>query len=218
MEEEFWLESWVQNRTGFHQTKINPYLLKFWPDLGVEPEAGVFVPLCGKSLDMIWLAEQGHRVIGVEISPLAAAQFFAENDLSPFQEAVPGFTRLVSGRIAVLNGNFFDLSEAHLAGVAAAYDRAALVAMPPGMRPKYAAHFARLMAPGSVTFLITFHYPQDQMAGPPFSVSAQEVQALYEENFVIESLAVRDILAKAPRIADRGLTGFVQEMFALRRR
>jgi thiopurine S-methyltransferase len=31
---------------------------------------------------MIWLAEQGHRVVGVELSQIAVAAFFRENGLT----------------------------------------------------------------------------------------------------------------------------------------
>ena len=83
MQPDFWHQRWADNQIGFHQSAPTPLLLKHWPALGITPGAQVFVPLAGKSLDMAWLASQGHRVLGVELSQLAVEQFFAEHDLQP---------------------------------------------------------------------------------------------------------------------------------------
>ncbi len=83
MEPQFWLNKWQANETGFHRTRINSGLQQFWRTLALDPATPVFVPLCGKSHDMLWLADQGHPVIGAELSPIAVAQFFAETKLTP---------------------------------------------------------------------------------------------------------------------------------------
>ena len=83
MDAEFWLERWREGRTHFHQTRITPLLQKYWPTLAVPKGGRVLVPLAGKSLDMVWLAAQGHAVLGVELSQLAVDQFFEENELRP---------------------------------------------------------------------------------------------------------------------------------------
>src|SRR5690348_18017582 len=83
MRAEFWLERWREGRTGFHRDTPMPLLLRHWPALALPRGSRVLVPLCGKTLDMPWLAEQGHRVLGVELSPLAVEQFFAGQGLAP---------------------------------------------------------------------------------------------------------------------------------------
>ncbi|MDE2387962.1 MAG: thiopurine S-methyltransferase, partial [Betaproteobacteria bacterium] len=83
MQKEYWQERWNRNDTGFHQTEINPYLREFWQRLQLSPASTVLVPLCGKSLDMLWLRQQGHAVLGVELSTIAAQAFFTENKLAP---------------------------------------------------------------------------------------------------------------------------------------
>lgn len=218
MKAEFWLAAWERSETGFHLPRVNPYLQKFWPDLALPPGSRVFVPLCGKSLDMVWLAENGHPVVGIELSPLAVHQFFSENGLDYRRHVDPHFDRYDGGDVTILNGDFFDLTPPDLAEVVAAYDRAALVAMPPELRSPYAGHLAKLLPIGARVLLITFDYPQEMMAGPPFSVPAAEVEQLFSPSFTIDHLASRDILEKSSRMARGGLTRFNQEMFLLERR
>ncbi len=81
MQHEFWHERWQQNQIGFHQQEVNPFLQGYWPSLKADPSDQVFVPLCGKSHDLLWLRAMGHHVVGVELSPLAVDSFFSENSL-----------------------------------------------------------------------------------------------------------------------------------------
>lgn len=139
MDARFWLECWERQEIGFHQRNINAQLRRFWPELGLTRGDAVFVPLCGKSSDMIWLHARGHPVLGVELSPVAVAAFFAENGLAPRRARQGKLDVADSGGIRILRGDFFDLTAADLAGIAAVYDRAALIAMPSAMRERYAA-------------------------------------------------------------------------------
>lgn len=217
MDPSFWHARWQANEIGFHQQEINPHLQRFWPQLGVTGGT-VFVPLCGKSRDMLWLASQGHRVLGVEISPIAAAAFFGENglDVEPMQEA--RFVRRQIAELTLLEGDLFDLAPAHLDGVTAVYDRASLIALPPPMRERYAAHMAALLPGGTPVLLVTLDYPQPEMDGPPFAVSTAEVAALFGACFDIDSLGGQDILAENPRFQARGLTRLEERVYRLVRR
>jgi len=80
MDPQFWHERWQRNETGWHQREINAHLQDFWPQLQQPAGGRVLVPLCGKSRDLLWLRAQGHAVLGVEISPIAVREFFAENE------------------------------------------------------------------------------------------------------------------------------------------
>lgn len=217
MTPEFWHQRWQRGETGWHSDEINPHLERHWPRLGVAAGATVFVPLCGKSLDLLWLAGQGHRVIGNEISPLAVAAFFAENGLQPVQSESPPFTRFVADEIELLQGDFFDLTALHLPRIDAVYDRASLVALPPALRPRYALALADLLAPGVPVLLLTYDYDQAQMTGPPFAVSAAEVATLFGGAFAIEPLAQVDVLADHPGFRARGLTALTEQVYRLRR-
>lgn len=214
MQPEFWLERWQQNQIGFHQGRVNPYLQQYWPQLDIAPGNRVFVPLCGKSGDMLWLRAQGYDVVGVELSELALRAFFEENQLTVEVRSEDGFQVFDSDGIRLYCGDFFHLTRDHLAGVGAVFDRAALIALPPEIRPEYVAHLHGLLSPGAQTLLVAFEYPQSQMQGPPFSVEEAEVRVLYRDAS-IRLLQTADILAQEPRFRDRGVTRLQEKVYAL---
>ncbi|MYN12901.1 thiopurine S-methyltransferase [Pusillimonas sp. TS35] len=205
METEFWLERWREGRTHFHMERVTPLLQKYWPLLGLPPGCKVLVPLCGKSLDMVWLADQGHSVLGIELSPIAVERFFEENALTPvITESALG-RHYKSGRIEILCGDIFDLDADILGGCAGAYDRAALVALPADMRQRYVGHVYGQLAPGYRGLLLTLNYDQLRMEGPPFAVDEAEVRELYAPHTDVRLLDQRDIIDKEPKFKDRGL-------------
>ena len=213
MTPEFWLQRWQENRIGFHQSQINVHLEAYWPGLGIAPGGVVLVPLCGKSLDMLWLAGQGYRVLGVELSPLAAEAFFEENGLTPEIESQQAFQRYRCGEIEILCGDFFDLQDKDLAQVSAVYDRASLIALPPGMRTRYATRLHSLLPGGQPILLITLDYPQDERQGPPFAVGEDEVRELYAGRWQVEKIASRDLRDENDRAQ---LSRFDEHVFVLR--
>ena len=217
MDTDFWLERWRQGQTGFHMKKTTPLLAKYWPALGVPPGGRVLVPLCGKSLDMIWLAGQGHRVLGVELSSLAVEQFFAENQLEPTVSAAPAGTLYRAGGIEILCGDIFALGEADFAECVGAYDRAALVALPPPMRERYVRHVYGQLPAACRALLLTLEYDQNEMAGPPFAVLEEEVRTLYASWASVSVFDRRGILDKEPSFVSRGLTRLDTVVYELRR-
>ena len=213
MEKDFWLERWEQEQTGFHQNEINSYLRQHWQHLaGNGP---VFVPLCGKSLDMLWLRKQGLDVVGVELSPIAVEAFFEENALIPHRVNRDKFDRFDADSIRILCGDFFDLRIDDLADVNAVYDRASMVALPAEMRERYVRHLVNVLPPATRILLITFDYLQAEMSGPPFAVSVSEVESLYREYAEVRLLAQVDVLADNPRFAERGLSRLQERIFLL---
>ncbi|MEJ2059725.1 MAG: thiopurine S-methyltransferase [Gammaproteobacteria bacterium] len=217
MNPEFWHDRWTHNEIGFHQQQFNLHLQQHWTSLKAEYGSRVFVPLCGKSLDLLWLAGEGHRVLGVELSPIAVEAFFEENNLTPNVESFSNFTIYRLDEIEILCGDFFDLVPDDLQGVQAVYDRASLIALPPEMRALYAVHMRRLLKPGVSELLITLDYPQEEMQGPPFSVTEAEVRALYSEGFEMETIDNLDVLAENERFRERGLSRLNELVFRLRR-
>lgn len=218
MQAEFWLERWREGRTGFHRDAPMPLLLQHWPALALPRGSRVLVPLCGKTLDMRWLAEQGHRVLGVELSPLAVVQFFAEQGLKPVRRESPLGMRHVAGNIEIIEGDVFALDDATLAGCAAVYDRAAVIALPPPLRTRYAREvYARLPA-GCGGLMITLEYPQHEMEGPPFSVDADEVAALFGAHWDLDLLERSDILAAQPAFREGGVTALHTGVYRLQRK
>jgi thiopurine S-methyltransferase len=218
MNREFWQTGWDQGRIGFHQHEINAYLRRHWSELGAAPRAKVFVPLCGKSLDMLWLRDQGHSVVGVEIVRRAVEAFFAENGLAAAARPSGPFLLWAADGIEIYEGDFFDLTASETVGVGAVYDRASLVALPPNERLNYAAHLKAILPGKTNLLLVTMEYPQAEMDGPPFSVAREEVAALYGDAFEIEPVGSKDVLAANPRFRDRGLSRLSENVYVLRAR
>lgn len=205
MDAEFWLERWQAGATGFHMTRVTPLLTKHWASLALPPSARVLVPLCGKSLDMMWLAAQGHQVLGVELAPLAVEQFFSEQGLRPSEHQSSLGRHYIAGQIEIIQGDIFDLDTATLASCSGVYDRGALVALPPAMRERYAAHVYGSLAPAYRGVLLTLDYDQSAMEGPPFSVPEKEVRTLFSPHTQVSMLDHMDIIDKEPKFAARGL-------------
>ncbi len=198
MNPEFWHQRWAEHQIGFHQSTPTPLLLKHWPSLGVPAGAMVFVPLAGKSLDMAWLASQGHRVLGVELSQVAVDEFFAEHGLVPEVETTRHGIHHCAGGIELIRGDAFALDEALLADCAAVFDRAALIALPPDLRRRYARELYAKLPAGCHGLLVTLEYPQAERDGPPFSVQEDEVQALYAGDWTVDLRERRPILPDHP--------------------
>lgn len=206
MDEGFWQARWERNQIGFHRQDVNPGLIKHWPALQVKSGRCVFVPLCGKSLDLRWLADQGYSVLGVELVEKAVIDFFAEQKLMPEITQQGPFKRYTAGAITILCGDFFALTADDLSQVDAFYDRAALVALPDEQRCKYAAHLSAHLPRGCNGLLLTLYYPQSEMNGPPFSVPPKQVQQLFSDTFSIERIGEHDVLGQEWRYKDVGVT------------
>lgn len=214
MDHDFWQQRWRDNRIGFHQQAVNPHLQAHWQRLQVPRDATVFVPLCGKSLDMLWLAER-HRVLGVELSPRAVEDFFRQQGLQPAHRSEPPFTVCEAEGVTLWCGDFFSLQPAHTAAVTAIYDRAALIALPAPMRADYAAKLTALAPAATRMLLVSMEYEQAQMDGPPFAVESAEVEALFGDRWHIESLQQDSILEREPRFRERGLTRLAEHVYRL---
>lgn len=215
MDRDFWHERWQRNEIGFHQQEINAHLQDYWELLAVPAGGLVFVPLCGKSRDLLWLRARGHAVLGVEISPIAVRDFFAENALTPQVTRQGAFERYEADGLAILCGDFFDLTPELLQAVAGVYDRASLIALPPGLRTRYAGHSTAILPAAAGTLLVTMEYPQNEMSGPPFAVREDEVCLLYDKRYTVTCLFTKDILAENPRFRERGLSALAEKVYRL---
>ncbi len=218
MQPEFWHERWHDNRTGFHRDAPLPLLTAHWPSLGLEYGSRVFVPLCGKSLDMVWLADQGHRVLGIELSPLAVEQFFAERGLQPAVGEGAAGLHYRAGPYELVVGDAFAIPAALLADCSGVYDRAALIALPPDMRATYAGTAWRRLPAGCRGLLVSLEYPQDEKEGPAFSVDEAEVHEHFGNDWSIERLETRDILAHEPAFQSEGVSALSTSVYRMQRR
>jgi len=218
MDAAFWHARWEANQIGFHEEVFHVYLQKFWSHLSLKEKKRVFVPLCGKSLDMLWLLEQEHEVLGVEISPIAVRDFFQENQLPVKVSEGDKFQVWQCDEVTLLLGNFFDLTSTDLQGVQTVYDRASLIALPPEMRRAYARHLSQLLPAKTPILLVTLEYPQEEMNGPPFSVTEQEIRQLFEENFSVDVLETQEVLDNEPHFRKKGLSSLKENAYFLKKK
>ncbi|MBW8126428.1 MULTISPECIES: thiopurine S-methyltransferase [Pseudomonas] len=215
MEPEFWRERWARNQIGFHLPEVNPYLQRHWPKLALAEGAKVLVPLCGKSLDLMWLASLGFRVLGVELSEQAVEAFFTEQSLTPRVTERGAFKVYQADLIEVWCGDFFALDAQVLADCTALYDRAALIALPPLLRAQYAEHLNTLLRPGCQGLLITLDYDQTQKAGPPFAVTHDEVKVLLSSHWALAVQEEQDILGESWKFVQDGVTRLEERVYQL---
>jgi thiopurine S-methyltransferase len=175
---EDWLGRWDQGRTGWHESAGNEGLKSYWPDFA-HP-GSVLVPLCGKSPDLLWLAERGHDVTGVELSEIAVAGFFEERGLEFELEAAGRLSRYSATQhsLVIYCGDYFDFQSQPFDAL---YDRGALVALAEGQRPRYVEHTSNLLKPGAIRLVITLEYDQQVVNGPPFSVAADELLTYWDD-------------------------------------
>ncbi len=214
MQADFWQERWQRNQIGFHQAVVNPYLQRHWPVL--PPGSRVLVPLCGKSLDLVWLAGQGARVLGVELAPQAVEAFFAEQGLQPAVVRRGAFDCYSAGALEVWCGDFFALTADDVADCTALYDRAAMIALPPDMRQRYVRHLTAILPAGCVGLLVTLDYDQSVLAGPPFSVPDEEVRALWSGGWQVDQVECRDILDEGGKFVSAGAQRLDERAYRLK--
>ena len=218
MDPDSWHRRWAEGRTGWQQDQVNALLLRHWPQLGAAPASRVLVPLCGISLDMVWLAGEGHPVFGVELSIRACEAFFSAHGLAPETAFQGHFRRFRADRFELWAGDVFDLTAADLAGCTACYDRAALIALPADLRRRYVTEVLGALPAGCRALLVTLEYPQPEMAGPPFSVDEAEVHRLFEPAWRVSLQVRRDILAREAKFRHDGVTRLHTAAYRLRKR
>lgn len=193
MQHSFWHQRWQTNQIGFHLAEVNPHLVNhvtqlLSPKCNAQERPRIFLPLCGKTMDIPWLITQGFDVVGVELSAIAVDALFEQMKLVPTLTKSPIFTIYSSAHITIFQGDFFALTPSLLGQVDAIYDRAALVALPEAMRRDYAEHLITI-SNCARQLLICFEYDQSKVPGPPFCVNKQEIHQLYAMRYHIETLA-----------------------------
>jgi len=192
MDASFWHQRWEKNEIAFHQSKANPLLVEYFHRLSLTKGSRIFVPLCGKTLDISWLLSNGYRVAGAELSKIAVEQLFMDLGVQPTISAVGEVDQWSTKDIDIFVGDIFALSRKILGPVDGVYDRAALVAFPEEMRNRYTAHLTEI-TDKAPQLLICYDYDQRLMEGPPFSVSNEEVKRYYTVNYDVTLIASTDV-------------------------
>jgi len=198
-----WHRRWSEGALGFHRRDVHPDLVAHEERFLGSAGRRVLVPLCGKTVDMKWLADRGHQVVGVELVPQAVEDFFEEQGLASEVLEIAGLPVHRAGAISIITGDVFDVSSDDFGLFDRIWDRAALVALPSDIRRSYTAKLRQLAAPGALLLQNTFEYDQNKMTGPPFSVPDREVRAYFGDDRV-ELLKEQDNIASIPQFVERG--------------
>jgi len=204
-EHNYWLKRWQENNTAFNQDSVNPLLVKYFNDFALQPKSNVLVPLCGKSIDMLWLSQQAHQVIGVELSEIACETFFKTHDLDFEKTELDHHARYQGENITLLAGDFFQLTKTMLEPIDLIYDRAALIALPEKTRQQYAEKLIALSEGYTKILLISIDYDQSEMAGPPFSNPLDTIQKLYGQQFDVKLLERQPKFPVSSHLQEKGL-------------
>ena len=215
MDRQYWHQRWQSNEIGFNQSQPNILMQRYFPKLDLKTGDRIFVPLCGKSIDMIWLARQGYKVIGVEIDEHACKAFFEENKIRFKLTAIDDFKVYQSDEITLFSGDFFCLNKKILDKVDAVYDRAALIALPKMLRSRYSAHMAKILGSNAKMMLITTSYNQSEMQGPPFSIDEVEIDMLYKTNFDITKVYNKEVKSIPQHLRAKGLKHAIEQVYLL---
>lgn len=192
MEANYWHNKWEQNDIGFHKAQANPLLVKHLDQLSLKNGDRIFLPLCGKTLDISWLLSQGFQVVGAELSELAIQQLFEQLELTPEVELLGELKRYSAQNIDIFVGDIFAISQQMMGKIDAIFDRAAMVALPKEMRENYARHLIGItcIAP---QLLITFEYDTEGVSGPPHAIAREEVAAHYGNFYQAMTLELFDL-------------------------
>lgn len=212
MNPEFWHSKWAKNEIGFHLSNVHPLVVKYLNDEALSDISSVFVPLCGKSLDVGYFLQKGKKVIANELSAEAVNALFQSLSLTPNITTWSGGQCYQADNLTVWVGDFFQLTAQQVSDIDLVYDRAALVALPQEMRTRYTAHMLTL-TPNAQQLLLTLGYQQSDMAGPPFSVSEEEVQGHYGSAKKITLLSSKEIIEHEPKFAQIGLKSLKESAF-----
>ncbi|MDP7040631.1 MAG: thiopurine S-methyltransferase [Myxococcota bacterium] len=212
-EQSFWAQRWEKNELGFHELEINAHLKKYIHALCPNAEKKVLVPLCGKTLDLLFLSTHFGEVWGIEYIESAAIDFFRENKMEPSIEDIGCGKLYQCANIHLVVADIFAFLDETSMCFDALYDRAALIAMEKDKRNRYAQLLRTRLDEHATILVVALNYPQEEMDGPPFSVAPDEIQGHFETDKGLKLLEDQDILDPQSRWRQRGVTRMRETVF-----
>ena len=210
-----WHSHWNKTSPGFHEGRVNAYLQEYLPLFKLQPGDTIFMPLCGKAVDILWLSEQGFKVVGVELSRVAVESFFEESGLGFTQREIGKLTLYESPNIALYQGDFMHLEPHMLSTCKLVYDRAPIIAIESFNRAAYKKKMLELVPVATPMLMVTLTYDQNQMTGPPFSVPVDEITKLYKAEYQVKILRSCEQIDERPRWKERGLKSLIESAMQL---
>jgi len=250
-----WHGRWEELKLGWQMEEVHPIVLKYGDRRrqelvvnescdassqsagGGDDDAKIrwLFPLCGKTVDMAYLAkkETTDEVVGVDGIRRALEEFSKSHpDLNmqwetttPLsdEESFPvSHERLKGDSVTLLKGDFFALTTEIAGGhFDVVLDRASMVAIDPSLRAQYVATLGRLVRPGGRILLVTVEKrtgdAQAIIKGPPYSINEVDVRRLYESQKWVESVTLLEEIDqfKAKASDDRFQKDGVTSMYEL---
>lgn len=210
-----WHSHWIRKNPGFHEGQVNRYLEQFLPEFHLNPADTVFMPLCGKAVDILWLSRQGYQVIGVELSEVAVQAFFEESQVAYKATRQDQFMVYEAENITLYQGDLMHLRSSQLADCKLVYDRASIVAIEPFNRAAYKYHMLEIIPAGCPILMVTLEYDQNIMQGPPFSVPVNEISTLYHPQYSVQFLHSNEQSTEGSRWRERGLQSLIESAIRL---
>ncbi|KAF4074100.1 hypothetical protein AMELA_G00250680 [Ameiurus melas] len=214
-----WEDKWQEGKIAFHQPHIHQ-MLKDNLDkiLCGQQQVRFFFPLCGKAVDMKWLADMGHVIVGVEISEKGIKEFFEEHSLEYKEEPVPAIPgakvfKSSDAKISLYQCDLYKFSSAIEGQFGAIWDRGSLVAINPCDRQQYAALIMSLMDKDCRYLLATLEYNPELWKGPPFVVLEEVVKSLYGDACDIEVVQSKDAFEEKHKAW--GLDSLLEKLYLL---
>ena len=210
---EAWLARWREGRTHFHLDQVHPTLMRY---IDQTPLGGrILVPLCGKSLDLGWLTDQGYEVVGVELSEQAVSELFEQLEVEPIRTRDGPFEIWRSPSLSVYVGDIFELTANSVGTFDTIWDRAALIALNPTDRARYAPHISSFLKKDSSVLLSVLVYDQRKMSGPPFSVTDDEINRLYSSCKSVEKMQSKNVTSRNPMFVEAGLDTVTENLWLI---
>lgn len=179
---DFWHKLWEKNEIGWHNEEVNKLFLKNFPQLALKKNSRVFIPLCGKTVDIEWLLDNDYSVVGIELNENAIKELFNYLKLNPTIKTVGPLTLYSAKNIDIFVGDIFELEKSTLGKVDTIYDRGAIVALPTEMRKKYTSLLVDITE-NAPQLIISYEYDQKLMEGPPFSVKESQLKDYYNDYY-----------------------------------
>ena len=216
MDASFWHKCWERNYLGFHQESVHPFLQTYLAPQLTASDQHVFVPLCGKSLDMVWLAEN-MKVTGAELSEIACRDFFEEKGLT-YQIKTKGKFKIFSfDEISLYQGDFFELTSQSIEPIDWVYDRAALIALPESLQQQYVEHLFQFIPDSATLMLITLEFPQHELEGPPFAIFPSVVEKLFA-GYQIDYIAENELKCKRFAQSTFKVSKLVERLYCIKKK
>lgn len=210
-----WLKRWDDNQIGWHKCYFNKRLVKFLPKLELQSNSTIFIPLCGKTLDILYILDKGYKVIAVELSELAVTDFFKENNIDFKVKKKNNFLVFKAKNLRIYCGDIFDLTKDELKNISAIYDRAAIIALSYELRQKYVEHLTGIITNQFKWLLLTMDYPQGQKDGPPYALNFAEIKTLFAKNFDLIQLESIEDLKNEPKFIASNVDFLKKETYLL---